>query len=292
VRKIISGRKKQSRSAKVKLILFFGGLLIGAVLLLATTVGGRFGFFHRLTLDGMGKVLSGFSRVGQSVNSVVGKYVYLVDLKEENTRLRKMLDEYQQQLDEYREGHTRFLHFERELEFKKQEKFPQITARVVGRDGERWFHNVVVDRGENDGVVEKMVARTSLGVVGQVIQVSKNYSKILLANAPSSAIDAMIQKSRVRGVLKGAGENGYILHYVLKNEQIEQGDLIVTAGIGGMFSSGVPLGVVQSVRKARRGMFQEIRVKPVIDFQKLEILYIDTSERQKIRKEMSFPQDR
>ncbi len=292
MRKIINGRKKQSRSTKIKLILLFGGLLIGAILLLATTVGGRFGFFHRQTLDVMGPVQSTLSKAGNSTRNVVEKYLHLVDLKEENTRLRLMLDEYQKELDEYREGYTRFLHFERELEFKKQEKFPSITARVVGRDGERWFHNVVVDRGENDGVVEGMVAKTSLGVVGQVIQVSKNYAKILLANAPSSAIDAMIQKSRVRGVLKGAGENGLVLHYVLKNEAIEQGDLIVTAGIGGMFSSGTPLGIVESVRKGRRGMFQDIRVKPIIDFQKLEILFIDTSERQKIRKEMSFPDKR
>jgi rod shape-determining protein MreC len=147
------------------------------------------------------------------------------------------------------------------LEFKKQEQFPSITARVVGRDGNRWFYNIIVDRGENDGVSEGMVARTSRGVVGQVIQLSKNYSKILLANAPSSAIDAMIQKTRVRGILKGAGENGYVLHYVLKNEQVMEGDLVVTAGIGGMFSSGIPLGVVSSIRKMRRGIFQEIKVR-------------------------------
>lgn len=255
---------------------------------MASTVGGRFGFFHKETLEFLGPIQSVLTMAATSVNGVKEKYIDLVNLKQENLQLRAMLDDYQQELDQYREGYTRFLHFERELEFKQQDKFPSITARVVGRDVDRWFYNIIVDRGENDGVIEGMVARTSFGVVGQVIHVSKNYSKILLANAPSSAIDAMIQKTRVRGILKGAGKDGYILHYVLKNEQVAKGDLIVTAGIGGMFSSGIPIGTVSSVGKARRGMFQEIKVEPVIDFQKLEFLFIDISLQQKIHKEMNF----
>ena len=66
---------------------------------------------------------------------------------------------------------------------------------------------------------------------------SESYSKVLLANAPSSAIDAMVQKNRVRGILKGAGANGYVLEYVLKNADVVEGDYIVTAGIGGIFQS-------------------------------------------------------
>ena len=142
-----------------------------------------------------------------------------------------------------------------------------------------------MDRGKSDGVTEGMVARTSLGVVGQVIQISDNYSKILLTNAPSSAIDAMIQKNRVRGILKGAADKGYVLYYVLKNADVAVGDRVDTAGIGGVFQSGIPLGTVSAVRSKRRGMFQEIEVAPVVDFGQLEMLFIDVSEKQKIAEE-------
>jgi len=91
-------------------------------------------------------------------------------------------------------------------------------------------------------------------------------AKILLANAPSSAIDAIVQKSRVRGILKGAGEQGYILQYVLKNGEVAEGDIIVTAGIGGVFPPGITLGTVSKVHSKRRGMFLEIEVKPAVDF--------------------------
>ena len=192
---------------------------------------------------------------------------------------------YQQQLDQYREAYARNRYLENELKFKKEENFPSLTARVVGKDPSFWFQTLIVDRGKNDGVAEGMVARTSLGVVGQVIQISDNYAKILLTNAPSSAIDAMIQKNRVRGILKGAADKGYVLYYVLKNADVVVGDRVVT-GIGGVFRSGIPLGTVSAVRSKRRGMFQEIEVAPIVDFGQLEMVFIDLSERQKIAEEM------
>ena len=277
---------------KIKSIVLFVVFFMGVILLVASTLGGGFGFFHQLTLDTLGPVQKLLSKTGTGIGELKDRYLDLLDVKEENNRLRLLLDEYQKDLDKYREGYRRFLHLERELEFKKQQEFPPITANVIGRDGDRWFYNIIVDQGKNGGVAEGMVARTSLGVVGQVLHISKNYSKVLLANAPSSAIDAMIQKNRVRGILKGAGEEGYVLHYVLKDEQVKVGDSVVTAGIGGMFPSGIPLGKVSSVQKKRRGMFLEIKVRPAVDFQKLEFIFLDVSERQKVREEMNFPEER
>jgi rod shape-determining protein MreC len=222
----------------------------------------------------------------ESLQVFTGDYLVLWTIRDDNKYLRSVIADYQQQLDQYREAYARNRYLENELKFKKEENFPSLTARVVGKDPSFWFQTLIVDRGKNDGVIEGMVARTSLGVVGQVIQVSDNYAKILVANAPSSAIDAMIQKNRVRGILKGAADKGYVLYYVLKNIDVVVGDRIVTAGIGGVFQSGIPLGTVSAVRSKRRGMFQEIEVAPIVDFGQLEMVFIDLSEKQKIAEEM------
>lgn len=220
-----------------------------------------------------------------SLQVFTGDYLALWNIRDDNKHLRLVIADYQQQLDQYREAYARNRYLENELKFKKEENFPSLTARVIGKDPSFWFQTLIVDRGKSDGVIEGMVARTSLGVVGQVIQVSDNYAKILLTNAPSSAIDAMIQKNRVRGILKGAADKGYVLYYVLKNADVVVGDRIVT-GIGGVFRSGIPLGTVSAVRSKRRGMFQEIEVAPIVDFGQLEMVFIDLSEKQKIAEEM------
>ena len=292
MRKKANDRKGRGKSAPVRLLLLFGVLLIFSLALVAATVGGKFGPLHQLTMEMVGPVQSVFSRIGFSGRQLTDNYISLWDVHKENRQLKLMLDKYREQVDEYREAYSTYLHLQDQLEFKKQQNFPSLTARVVGKDPGYWFKTIIVDRGENDGVVVGMVARTDRGVVGQVIQVSANYSKILLANAPSSAIDAMVQKNRIRGILKGAGENGFILQYVLKNVDVEVGDTIVTAGIGGLFQTGIPLGTVSAVNKEQRGMFLEIEVKPEVDFQMLEVVFILLSEKQKVEKEMGLPGDR
>ncbi len=292
MRKKSNDRKGRKRLATSKSLVLIGVLLSLCLILLASTLGGKFGPFHQLTLEVLGPVQKVFSHAVVAAQKVKNDYVGLLTVREENKQLRNMLKNYQEQLDEYREAYAVYLHLQQQLEFKKKETFPALSARVVGKDPAFWFKTIIVDVGENDGITVGMVARTDKGVVGQVINVSANYSKILLANAPSSAIDAMIQKNRTRGILKGVGENGYVLNYVLKNSDVSVGDHVVTAGIGGVFRSGIPLGVVSAVRKKRRGMFLDVEVSPSVDFQKLETLFINLAEKHKIQEEMLLPRKR
>lgn len=287
MRKKNSDRKKTQSFVFFRLSLLFFLFIVLVLILLGSTVGGRFGVFHQLSLEALGPAQSFFTQLSLGGTRFKDKYVALWKVQEENEQLRLQLDTYRTLLDEYREAYSLNRYLQTELEFKKRETFPALTARVVGKDPSFWFQTLIVDRGGSDGVVVGMVARTSRGVVGQVVQVANNYSKILLANAPSSAIDAIVQKSRVRGILKGAGEKGYVLHYVLKNADVKVGDIIVTAGIGGVFPSGITLGTVSNVHSNRRGMFQEIEVKPAVDFARLESLFINLSEEQLIIDEMS-----
>jgi rod shape-determining protein MreC len=280
VKKKNTDRRKKTSFRFTRLCLLFSLFFALFLLLLGSTTGGRFGISHQLTLEALGPIQTIFSKISLSTISVKNQYISLWNLQEENDQLRKELATYHAQLDEYRSAYSRNRFLETELAFKKRESFPSLMARVVGKDPSFWFQTLIVDRGGNDGVVTGMVARNSRGVVGQVIQVSDNYSKILLANAPSSAIDAIVQKSRVRGILKGAGEKGYILQYVLKNGVVEEGDTVVTAGIGGVFPPGITLGTVSKVYSKRRGMFLEIEVKPAVDFSSLEFFHINLSEEQ------------
>ncbi len=277
MRKKSTPKKGLGRLAMTKVVLLL--ILVCSLILFAASLGGRFGPFHQITLETLGPVQSLFTSVSLGVQRVWDDYIALWTVRDENRRLRIMLEEYNEKLNEYTEAYSTYLGLYEKLRFKEKDPFPSITARVVGKGPSYWFQTIIIDRGENDGIVDGMVARNEKGVVGQIIQVSPNYSKVLLANAPSSAIDAMVQKTRVRGILKGAGQRGYILHYVLKKADVAVGDRIVTAGIGGVFPSGIPLGRVSAVHKKQRGMFQEIEVAPAVDFQRLEMVFVNLTEK-------------
>jgi len=292
VRKQAKSKKGPSGLFSVRLVVFFGTVLVVGLLLLASILGGGFGALHKLTLDMVGPLESAVSRSLSSIITIKDDYLALFNVREDNKRLAALVDKYMQELAERRESYHKFKHYEELLDFKKQEGFGLLTARVVGKDPALWFQTIIIDRGAEDDVVEGMVVLGPTGVIGQIIHTSESYSKVLLANAPSSAIDAMVQKNRVRGILKGAGANGYVLEYVLKNADVVEGDYIVTAGIGGIFQSGIPLGQVSSVRSLERGMFLEIKVRPSVDFQKLEEVFVDLTDRKKILNEMYSGADR
>lgn len=289
MRREIKDRKSRARPSRWRALLLTGVLLPLCLVLFASTLGGRYGAFHELTLELLGPLQSTLTRAATGVRNFWADYVDLLEVRSENRRLKALLDSYDEKQAKYREAYTTYLHLQEELDFRRDADFPPLTARVIGKDPAFWFHTIIVDRGENDGVVEGMVALTSQGIVGQVIHTSRNYSKILLAIAPSSAIDVIIQKNRVRGILKGTGEDGYVLNYVLKNADVEKGDQVVTAGIGGVFASGVPVGTVTAVQRKKRGMFLDIEVQPSVDFQRLEFLHLNLSLQQSIASEQIVP---
>lgn len=195
-------------------------------------------------------------------------------IREENKRLIKQLQENEVILNKSREAMATNVSLRKLLEFKNGLDRPMVAATVIGKDPSVWFRSVIVDQGSNSGIAKGNPVVNSDGIVGQIFTSSPNYSKVLLAIAPSSAIDVLLQKSRVRGILKGTGTLTYRLEYILKTEEVEEGDHVVTAGYGGVFPTGLPVGVVSKIIKKPRGMFHEIEVTPVVDYQKLEHLLI------------------
>ncbi len=279
MRKNTKATQGRSIGATLRILLLITLLLVVGLLLFAAMLGGRFGPPHQFTLDFIGPLQSVATRVFSGIADLKNEYIALLDVRAENKQLQAQIDKYLTELGEYREGYSTYRHLQELLALKDKLTFKPIAARVVGKEPAYWYQTLVVDRGKKDDILEGMIALAPGGVVGQVMHTSDNYSKILLANAPSSAIDAMVQKNRTRGILKGAGEKGFVLQYVLKTADVEVGDFIVTAGIGGVFPAGIPLGKISKIEKKQRGMFQEIEVEPSIDFQKLEYVLLDPTDR-------------
>ncbi len=284
-----TNRRVRSRSTSLRRIIVYVIVLSGCLILLISSLGGKFGFPQQLTLEILGPVQSVFSRIAFGCKRLKDEYVNLLNIREECRLLKIELAQKEEIIWRFKDGNTLYHQLEKQLQLKKaNENQFMVSARVIGKDPSFWFKTIIVDQGKKKGVTKGMVARTPEGVVGQVIHVSNNYAKILLANAPSSAIDAMVQKNRVRGILKGADKKGFTLHYVLKNADIDEGDMITTAGIGGVFETGIPLGKVSHINEKQRGMFLEIEVEPVVDFYTLEFVMITDSPHQLVEKEMGI----
>lgn len=267
-------RKRGKRARLIKAFLLFGLLFTLVLILIVSTVGRQeFNAPHKFALEVLGTTQYGITRMTGGIGKFFRDYTELVNVREENSRLREELQKHKVVNNEYREAVATNVRLAKLLEMKESLPAPTLTAEVIGMDPSQWFKTVIIDRGSSEGVQTGMPAVTVEGVVGQVINTSPNYAKILLAIDPNSALDALVQKSRVQGIVKGNGAS-YHMHYVLKNCDVQQGDRIVTSGIGGVFPKGLLIGTVSSVEKSKRGLFQKIEIAPATDFSQLEHLVI------------------
>jgi rod shape-determining protein MreC len=268
-------RKRGKRSKQIRIFLLFGCLLT-AILILIISMAGRKEFTapHKLGLEVIGPFQTAISKVSNYVGGFWGKYSELLDVREENEQLRQELLQYKTANIEYREAVATNVRLQKLLELKESLPPPTLTAEIVGKDPSLWFRTFTINRGSSDGVQKGMPVVTVEGVVGQVLTSSPNYSKVLLATDPNSAIEVITQKTRVQGIVKGLGRDAFGLHYVLKSGEVVKGDYVLTSGLGGVFPKGLMVGTVSEVMKSRRGMFQTIEIEPAVDFSQLEYLII------------------
>lgn len=272
--------KRTSRFRAFRLILLSAILLSLAFIFIVSVLGSQhFGFIHKLGFEISGPIQKVFSGATGSAKGFKERYLELVSVREENMRLWKELHEARAEAHKNREALATNATLKKLLDFKESADVPMMATHIIGKDPSLWFRTVIVDRGSSDGVFKGMPVVTADGIVGQIITVSPNYSKVLLAIAPGSALDVLLQKSRVRGILKGTGKMIFKLDYVLKTVDVKEGDYVVTAGYGGMFPSGLPVGRVSKVVRKRRGMFLEVEVTPSVDFKTLEDMLIIEREK-------------
>ena len=206
------------------------------------------------------------------------KYFGLVNVRNENIRLKRETDALRMENYRYKEVLATHEHLKKLLQFKKTIDWPVVAAQVIGRDPTGWFKSAIIDKGRNSGLKVNMPVVNARGVVGRLVSVSHNYAKVLLIIDQNSAVDCIIQRSRETGIVKGLTSKICKLDYVLKTSDVAIEDMMITSGLGRVFPKGLPVGEVIEVADLPGALFKDIKVRPLVDFSKLEELLVILKE--------------
>jgi len=205
------------------------------------------------------------------IRQVWHNYFFLISTAEKNSRLRAEIQQLVMENNRCKETELANQRLRDLLDFQKEFDIQVFAAEVIARDPSGWFKTIIIDKGSVDGVQKRMPVVVAAGVVGQVIDVSLYYSKVLLVIDKNSAVDGLCQRSRARGVVKGADENDQCdFIYVLRTSDVSVGDTVISSGLDGIYPKGLPLGRVSGVIKKNFGMFQSVEIEPYVNFDKLE----------------------
>jgi rod shape-determining protein MreC len=206
------------------------------------------------------------------------RYLFLVGMEDENRKLRRENALLAKQLNQYREGYMEGMRLQRLLDIKSSFQTETLAARVIDRKHTSLFKTILINKGTSEGLRVGFPVLADKGVVGRIIETSWHASRVLLLIDENSNIDALIQRSRAQGMLQGAGSSGCNLKYISRVEEVQPGDVVVTAGLAGVFPKGLLLGVVSGVSRKEGGLFQKIEVAPAVDFNRLEEVLAVISE--------------
>ncbi len=178
----------------------------------------------------------------------------LIGVLQENERLRKMVG------------------------FKaRRPELELIPGRVIARDTTPYFRVVTLHVTTDVPLAPRMAVISAEGVVGQVNRVFADYVEVILVSDPRHRVDAITQRTRAQAVVEGLGhEKDYRakLSYLSEKDEVREGDVVVTSGMGGVFPPELVLGTVASVERSQRGLFQEATIAPSVDASRLDEVFI------------------
>ncbi|HKU23014.1 MAG TPA: rod shape-determining protein MreC [Terriglobales bacterium] len=227
-----------------------------------------------------------FAAAEGSISGAWHNYFDLRGVRAQNQKLQDEIEQLRLQQVRLAEDAGQARRLQRLLGFKEQFIARTLPAQVIGSSGSDMSRVVYIDKGEGDGVLQDMAVITADGVVGKILRVFPNTSQVLLINDPSSGVGAILEKSRLQGVLKGTANGELVLEKMMSDERVEPGDQLQTSGGDQIFPKGLPIGTVKSVSPGR-DVFLKIIVKPAAQLNQLEEVLVITQvvERQPTAKE-------
>ena len=214
------------------------------------------------------------SRTTRFFADIWGHYFFLITVVDENRTLRNQLQQAKAANHQLQEAFLSNKRLQKLFHLQQQMQEPLIAAQVVGKDPSPWFQTVLLDKGVSDGIQKGRPVINPEGVVGIVVEVTNHFSKVMLITDPNSAVDAVIQNNRARGIIKGGGSGYCFLNFVLRKHKVTVGDSVVSSGMDGVFPKGLPIGQVAATTKHGAGIFQDVKITPYVDFERLEEVFI------------------
>ncbi|HYY88293.1 MAG TPA: rod shape-determining protein MreC [Chloroflexota bacterium] len=219
----------------------------------------------------------GVSGTFGEIGSVIDTVQRVRDLAQQNRAYRDQLDELQSDVVRLHELEVENRELRNLLNLRERTgPGPLIPAAVIARDDTPYVQAITVDRGANDGVKGDAVVITHKGLVGRVERVNPTSAKVRLINDINSSVGVRLQtESRTTGVLRGQSQgNLMVIAYIPQTDDVQQGAVVITSGLGEVFPEGLVVGKVARVERKDADPFQAAVVEPAVEMNKLERLYI------------------
>jgi rod shape-determining protein MreC len=210
-----------------------------------------------------------------SSGNVWHNYFYLRGVRAENRGLKAEIEQMRIEQVRMSQDADQARRLQALFGFKEQFISQTMAAQVIGGSGSELSRSVFIDKGSKDGIKPDMAVITSDGIVGKVLHVYRSTSEVLRIDDQSSGVGAILEKTRLQGILNGTPAGELVLGRVMSDENVPPEELVLTSGGDSIFPKGLPIGRVTKVVPGS-DLFLNIHVNPAVDLSKLEEVLVVT----------------
>src|SRR6266705_1142555 len=208
-------------------------------------------------------------------------YVYLRGVRQENRELKDEIEKLRLERVRLVDDAEQARRLQALLGFKEQYISKTTAAQVIGSSGSEQSRSIYIDKGSNQGLDKDMPVITADGVIGRVLKAYPSVSQVLLINDQTSGVGAILEQSRLQGILRGTPAGEVILEKVMSDETVQPGEKVLTSGGDQVFPKGLPVGTVTKVSTGT-DLFLNVRVKPAANLSKLEEVLVITKQEERM----------
>jgi len=207
------------------------------------------------------------------VRTVWGGYVALRGVRAENERLARENTDLRVRLQQERANASAAEQLRGLLDLRPRVPWTTTGAEVVAGSTSPDFRSVTIDKGLSEGVKRDMPVIAAAGVVGRIALPGGHTATVQLIIDRSAAAAARIERSRTEGIALGNGDGTLRFDYLSTTADVQRGDVVVTAGVDGVYPAGLVLGNVERVEKSGSS-YRLVTIRPVVDFSTLETVLV------------------
>lgn len=267
---------------KIRKFVLLGSLVAACLLLLTLQMRGYGSAARDVFAVVTTPIQTGLAKASRATFGLWATYLDWKNVRAENRRLREEVQELRVQGLRVTETSDENRRLRRLLALQEQLPLTTLSGEVIAREWGGWIRSLTVNRGRGDNVPRLTAVISPSGLIGRVVDVRPGVSIVQVLTDPTSTVGAHVLRTRTPGIVEGDPRGTLRFKFMARDgASIQSGDVLVTAGQGGLFPRGIPIGTVRTIDNRGSALFHYAEITPAVDFARVDEVLLVTGDAQR-----------
>jgi rod shape-determining protein MreC len=267
---------------KIRKFVLLGSLVAACLLLLTLQMRGYGSVARDVFAVVTTPIQTGLSKASRATFGLWATYLDWKNVRAENRRLREEVQELRVQGLRVVETADENRRLRRLLALQEHLPLTTLSGEVIAREWGGWIRSLTVNRGRSDNVPRLTAVISPSGLIGRVVDVRPGVSIVQVLTDPTSTVGAYVLRTRTPGIVEGDPRGTLRFKFMSRDgASIQSGDVLVTAGQGGLFPRGIPIGTVRTIDNRGAALFHFAEITPAVDFARVDEVLLVTGDSQR-----------